>query len=164
MIPFSSFSTKFRSKLILLRGKVYWTQRDLYYSNSCKYIYLNFGRQNKYFFLIFWHWFASSSSARDLEIRERRRRQKRSFKWICGILSIFSPIIPTQAQFKRRIFHVPNLTPSISRWKDRSLNQLSPTYLILVTHELRSINPHRNFDCGATSFQTSNFSCTEPNV
>ena len=32
------------------------------------------------------------------------------------------------------------------------------------TNELRSRGPHENFDCGVTSFQTSNFLCAESNA
>ena len=32
------------------------------------------------------------------------------------------------------------------------------------THQLCSSGPHENFDCGMTSFQTSNFLCAESNA
>ena len=58
------------------------------------------------------------------------------------------------------------LSFQLSRWKDRRLNQLSPTYLIWVDPcELISNDPRGNLDCGAIrQLQTSNFSCAESNA
>ena len=65
---------------------------------------------------------------------------------------------PTQiSNFSRT---APN--PSIKhmkRWRFESIKSNIPNFA--STHELKSSGPHRNFDCGATSFQTSNLSCAD---
>ena len=52
------------------------------------------------------------------------------------------------------------------KWPRYSLcfNQLNPTYLIWLTHELSSSSPHGNFNRGGTWFQTWNLSCAEPSA
>ena len=69
------------------------------------------------------------------------------------------------AQFKSRSFHVLTWSLQLSTWRDRRLNQWSPTYLIWVDPWIMFEWPTiGNFDCGATRFQTSTFSCAEPNA
>ena len=123
------------------------TQRDLYYSYSCKYIYLDFRRQNKYFFVIFWHWFASSFTA-DLKIRGRRRQRKHRLKSELAFFQSSIAIIPTQALWKRPIFQVQKLIPSIEYMKRSTFESIKSDPWIGL---------HGNFDCGANSFQMSNF-------
>ena len=74
----------------------------------------------------------------------------------------------SETQFKRRTFHVPDLIPLIKYMKRSTLTfesiKYDPSNLSRPMNYIRSSGPHGNFDCGATSFQTPNFSCAEPNA
>ena len=47
---------------------------------------------------------------------------------------------------------------------DLRWNHVRPIMNLLSTHQFKSSGPHGNFDCGVISFQTWNFSYSEPNA
>ena len=75
---------------------------------------------------------------------------------ICSLLFIATRNLSffSEAQFKRRSFHVPNLIPSIKYMRRSTFESIN-----LGRPWIKPSSPHKNFDCEATSFQTSSFSC-----